>query len=92
MEGKKNGRDLKIALKDYDEVVLGKNLSITFKNHDNSWKQWLKTLGQILPTDNTNEIRIINKGEVKIIRVIELENNYITILVSNEATTGNVLF
>lgn len=52
----------------------------------------VKTLGQILPTDNTNEIRIINKGEVKIIRVIELENNYITILVSNEATTGNVLF
>ena len=45
-----------------------------------------------MPTDNTNEIRIINKGEVKIIRVIELENNYITILVSNEATTGNVLF
>lgn len=91
-KARKNGRDLKIALKDYDEVVLGKNLSITFKNHDNSWKQWLKTLGQILPTDNTNEIRIINKGEVKIIRVIELENNYITILVSNEATTGNVLF
>lgn len=39
-KARKNGRDLKIALKDYDEVVLGKNLSITFKNHDNSWKQW----------------------------------------------------
>lgn len=29
-KARKNGRDLKIALKDYDEVVLGKNLSVNW--------------------------------------------------------------
>lgn len=91
-KARKNGRDLKIALTDYDESVVGKELYITFKNHDNSWKQWLKTLGQVLLMDNQNEVRIIIKDEIRVLKVIELENQYITIIASNDPTITNVLF
>ena len=91
-KARKNGRDLKIALTDYDESIIGKDLVITFKNCDDSWKQWLKTLGHILPTDNPNEIRILFKEEVRILRINNLENKYIKITASNDATTTNVLF
>lgn len=91
-KARKNGRDLKIALTDYDESVVGKELYITFKNRNNSWKQWLKTLGQILPTDNQNEVHIIIKDEERVLKAIELENEYITIIASNDSTPTNVLF
>lgn len=91
-KARKNGRDLKIALTDYDESVVGKDLYITFKNRNNSWKQWLKTLGQILPTDNQNEVHIIINDEEKVLKLIELENESITIKASNDSTPTNVLF
>lgn len=91
-KARKNGRDLKIALKDYDEVVIGKELIITFKNQDDSWRQWIKTLGQIFPSDSSNEIKIVNKSEVWLLKIKYLENNYIQIFTTNDSTTTNVLF
>lgn len=91
-KARKNGRDLKIALTDYDESVMGKELYITFKNYNNSWKQWLKTLGQVLPTENQNEVHIIIKDEERVLKTIELDNQYITIIASNELTPTNALF
>lgn len=91
-KARKNGRDLSISPKDYTEMVIGQNLILTFKNQGNAWKQWIKTLGKILPNDNIEVIKIENQGKVYEINVRDLGNGYSQASVLNESTASNILF
>lgn len=91
-KARKNGRDLRIAPKDYLENIIGKNLEITFKNNNDSWKQWIKTLGRILPVYKNNIIKIEYLGREYIISYNYVDDEYCKISVSNEATASNILF
>lgn len=91
-KARKNGRDLSIAPKDYTELIIGKDLVITFKNQGDDWKQWVKTLGRILPTEDSNIVKIEHAGKEYIIRSKEKEDGYCQISISNESTASNILF
>ena len=91
-KARKNGRDLSISPKDYSEVVQDSNLVITFKNHNDIWKQWIKTLGSQLPTDSPSIIKIDNNGRVFCLEIKDLGNGYLQVSTSNESTASNILF
>ena len=91
-KARKNGRDLSIAPKDYTELIIGKDLVITFKNQGDDWKQWVKTLGRILPTEDSNIVKIEHAGKEYIIRAKEKEDGYCQVSISNESTASNILF
>ena len=68
-KARKNGRDISIAPKDYDESVNNEYLEITFRDQHNQFMQWLKTIGKPSVSDSTNEIHV-EYGNVN--RVISL--------------------
>lgn len=91
-KARKNGRDLSISPKDYSEQIVGKSLIITFKNVGDVWKQWIKTLGKQLPTDDTCSYKIESQGKVYSITITDLGNGYIQAKIPNESTASNILF
>jgi phosphoadenosine phosphosulfate reductase len=46
-----NGRDLKVPISRYEEIMNGTELHILVGNN-NIWKEWMKTLGELSSTDN----------------------------------------
>jgi len=90
-KARKNGRDLSIAPKDYDESVVGDNLVITFKNKNNAFGEWMKTLGNEIESDNS-KISIESCGISHTIKIDVLENGYYQVVASNESTTSNMQF
>jgi len=91
-KARKNGRDLTISLKDYDESIKGNDLSITFKNSNNSWKQWIKTLGKILSSESPELLRIESCGNIYTIKIKYLNDNYIQITTENDSKVSSLLF
>lgn len=91
-KARKNGRDISISPKDYSEIVVGQNLVFTFRNQSDIWKQWIKTLGKILPNDNPNIIKIESQGKIYVISISDLGNGYCQASISNESTASNILF
>ena len=91
-KARKNGRDISISPKDYDESVVGNSLLITFKNRGDAYKQWLKTLGKVIYSDDNSKITIDCQGTSHELHLLFLEDNYIRVSTSNESTTSNILF
>lgn len=91
-KARKNGRDLSISLKDYDESIKENDLLITFKNSNNSWRQWIKTLGIILPTDNSELLKIESLGNIYTLKIKNLNDNYIQIITTNDTKVSSLLF
>ena len=87
-----NGRDLAISLKDYDESYISDKLVITFKNRFEVWRQWLKTIGKIIDTDNVDLLKIEHQENTYSLEVKSIQNGYVQIATSNNATPANVLF
>lgn len=55
---RKNGRDLTIADRRYEEKIINNDLLIRFQDPKDSWKEWAKTIGPITSTVE-NEFSII---------------------------------
>ena len=91
-KARKNGRDLAISLKDYDESYISDKLVITFKNRFEVWRQWLKTIGKIIDTDNVDLLKIEHQENTYSLDVKSIQNGYVQIATSNNATPANVLF
>lgn len=91
-KARKNGRDLSISPRDYSETQSGNNLIITFKNRDNIWKQWIKTLGRIIATSDKDVYRIENGQEVSSVIVKDINDGYCQVVVSSELTKNNIDF
>lgn len=91
-KARKNGRDLSIAPKDYDESVIGHKLVITFKDTNNDWLQWLKTIG-IYTIDETNgTVTIDVHGEQYCIDVNKIQDGYMCVSTYNDNTPSRSLF
>ncbi len=90
-KARKNGRDLTIAPKDYDESIIGDKLVITFKNKADAWREWIKTLGKIYEVNNY-VVKIETQGETRTIEVKPIDEFYCQAIVSNESTTSNIIF
>ena len=91
-KARKNGRDLAISLKDYDESYISDKLVITFKNRFEVWRQWLKTIGKIIDTDNVDLLKIEHQENTYSLEVKSIQTGYVQIATSNNATPANVLF
>lgn len=91
-KARKNGHDLAISLKDYDESYISDKLVITFKNRFEVWRQWLKTIGKIIDTDNVDLLKIEHQENTYSLEVKSIQNGYVQIATSNNATPANVLF
>ena len=93
-KARKNGRDLNIAPKDYSESVVQGKLTIHFKNRNDAWRQWIKTLGEIMPSENPNTVRIKNQGKVYSIAVIPVGESgaYSQATIENDTTNSGTLF
>ncbi len=95
MDGRpeKNGRDISISPKDYDESIVDSNLVITFKNIEIiNYIQWLKTLGSVIYNEDCSRIVIDSHGSSHELSVSYLDNDYIRVIISNESTASNIIF
>lgn len=71
---RKNGRDISISKKDYDEIKKGNLLTIKFVDSTNNWKQWIKTLGYLIENNNYNYS--IKTDDYTYHFRVEKQNNY----------------
>ena len=90
-KARKNGRDLSISPKDYDESVLNYKLVITFKNQYNSWYQWIKTVGNIIESDNCL-IKVESQHNQYVIKLTNLEDGYCRLETSNDNSAERTMF
>ena len=73
-KARKNGRDLVISPKDYDESIIGDQLEITFNNKSNAWFQWIKTIGDYSLNSSDNEMIIECGGGRYIVHLTDLQD------------------
>ena len=55
-QARKNGRDLNILIKDYIEENINGTFFIYFEDKNNSWKEWIKTVGILSESNDGNFI------------------------------------
>lgn len=91
-KARKNGRDLSIAPKDYDESILGSNLVITFKDANNDWFQWLKTVGTYVIDESKGKVTIDTSDGQYYVDVVKLQEGYLRISTYNDNTPSRTLF
>lgn len=91
-KARKNGRDLSIAPKDYDESIIGGNLVITFKNANNDWFQWLKTVGTYVVDESKGKVTIDTSDGQYYVNVVKLQEGYLRISTYNDNTPSRTLF
>lgn len=91
-KARKNGRDLSIAPKDYDESILGSNLVITFKDANNDWFQWLKTVGTYVIDESKGKVTIDTSDGQYYVDVVKLQEGYLRISTYNDKTPSRTLF
>ncbi len=91
-KARKNGRDLSISPKDYDETIVDSNLVISLKNRNNNLWQWLKTIGRITHKNFQNEIVIESGGAFYQLNIVEKDNDYIQIVVEYNNSPATTLF
>lgn len=84
-KARKNGRDLTIAKKDYDEAITADGkLAITFYNNKDMWKQWIKPIGKLLATDFDDKYKVLFHGQEFTLDVIPMEKGYLKAIVDND--------
>ena len=91
-KARKNGRDLSISPKDYDESVIGDQLVITFRNQRNEWFQWIKTVGNITISDFKDKVSVENGGVVHLIELSLLEDGRTCLKTLNSNSPADSLF
>lgn len=91
-KARKNGRDLNISPRDYDESIIDGSLVINFKNNKDIWKQWIKTLGKIISIGENGSIKIESNGKTFIVHFQEAEDGYIIVRTPNLSSPVDVQF
>lgn len=91
-KARKNGRDLSISPKDYDESIVGHNLIITFRNVDDVWFQWLKTVGSYIYEEENNRVIVDTEKGKYLIEYSRLQEKYVRISLQNSSSPTDSLF
>jgi phosphoadenosine phosphosulfate reductase len=87
-KSRSNGRDLTIARKDYDETFEKDTLCITFIDRFNQWKQWIKTVGNIISITDSECVIEFKKKEYRIKLCYKNDSQitiYLTDLITKDA-------
>lgn len=91
-KARKNGRDLSISPKDYDESIVGHNLMITFRNVDDVWFQWLKTVGSYIYEEGNDRVIVDTEKGKYLIEYSRLQEKYVRISLQNSNSPTDSLF
>ncbi|MCC8155437.1 MAG: hypothetical protein LIP01_15415 [Tannerellaceae bacterium] len=91
-KARKNGRDLTIAKKDYDELADKENLIITFKDNTEVWKVWIRVLGTLIDTDETNKYKLDYQQKEHTFIVKPVENDYFQAVLSLSLYKNDIEF
>lgn len=91
-KARKSGRDLSIALKDYDESTCGDNIVITFNDYQDQWHQWVKTIGHVISSDTKGKYIIECGGENHIIILSKLSDRRFKLQTQNGNSPSDSLF
>ena len=77
-KARKNGRDFIIGIDDFDEETIKKKRVITFKPKEDSWIEWMKTIGYLEIDNHDAIVRFPDNTIIKF--VIEIhENSYLSL-------------
>lgn len=91
-KARKNGRDVTIASKEYDESIIGDKLEICFINNKNEWFQWIKTVGKITQDNTKGNIIIESKEGIHEILWSNLPDGRIRIQTQNGNSPADSMF
>ncbi len=91
-KARKNGRDLSISPRDYDESVVGHSLIITFRNEGNVWFQWLKTIGSYVFDEKVGMVKVNANNRNYILNYSQLNDKYVRIAMPNSNSPADSLF
>lgn len=91
-KARKNGRDLTIAKKDYDEADDQHNLIITFKDKNGVWKIWMHTIGAFIETNEVNKYKVDFQQKEYSFIVEPLNNDYLQAILSLDLYKNEIEF
>jgi len=91
-KARKNGRDLSISPKDYDEAVINDKLVIVFKNNKNNFFQWIKTIGIITYKQNNDVIEVVCSGASYLVHLKQLSDDYLQVATLFDNSPATTLF
>ena len=83
---------IKAERKDYDESIIGHKLVITFREANNDWLQWRKTIGNYAIDKTNANIAVDVHGEQYSIAVSKLQEGYMCVSTYNDNTPSRSLF
>ena len=89
---RKNGRDLSIATKEYEEQSIGSTFSIKFINHNDDWRKWMQTLGTFMEIEPLLTYKIFFRGKEYIFHVKQLRDNYLQVTVPDATYKSEIDF
>lgn len=91
-KARKNGRDLTIAEKDYNEEIKNDQLVIKFKDYLDAWKDWMYVVGKTIPTKIENEYCIDHNDKEFVFSVCNIGENYFQASISLKQYRNNFQF
>jgi len=87
-KARKNGRDLSIGIGDYTETTEGTKRIITLRESDESWKEWIKTVG-VLDYEN-GRFHLYTKNNLTFYFTIStLKDGYMKFIFDEEVAKNN---
>lgn len=77
-KARKNGRDFIIGIDDFNEETIKKKRVITFKSKEDSWIEWMKTIGYLEIDNHDAIVRFPDNTIIKFVVEIH-ENGYLSL-------------
>ncbi len=85
---RKNGRDLSISDRRYEEFIENGHLIIRFNNKNNEWRIWGKTIGPIIDNDaDTSKLSFISDGTEHPFTLISLPDGRTEVKIIDQSKT-----
>ena len=82
-KARKNGRDFTIGIGDFVEEIIDNKRILTLKPKNNSWQEWLKTVGNLYIDEGQGTLQITEDVVIKF-KIKPIENGYINFVFDDE--------
>ena len=87
-KARKNGRDFIIGIDDFNEETIKKKRVITFKSKEDSWIEWMKTIGYLEIDNHDAIVRFPDNTIIKFVVEIH-ENGYLSLSFDEDEIKDN---
>ncbi len=90
-KARRSGREINIAQDIYSDELKDGILTIAIKRKNESWKEWIKTIGKIIYLDN-NRVDIVYNNTIYTVNVIESKDGLIFQVDLRTSTKNDIYF